>query len=250
MSMSRLRIDDPSNLDKVWHLQQASLMDGLAKSDVSAVASLCTDRFFNRKEVIYERGEVATQLYILFRGCVRSSVGNQAGREKIVAFFKTGDVFGDNLLGAVETHRSRAVAHEECWVGTLSRHDFGLLIQQRPKLALNFIRILSKKLGDAREDIASLSFLGTQARLAKTLLKMGLRHGKPIVSHDTVRKLRFPLSHENLARLIGANRPHVSTIMSDFKKRGWIDYQGRKLLINMKELSGLAASLENGASTP
>jgi CRP-like cAMP-binding protein len=45
------------------------------------------------------------------------------------------------------------------------------------------------------------------------------------------------MSHEQLAQMVGANRPHVSAIMSKFKKRGWIQYQRRKLLIDAKALS-------------
>ena len=237
MNNSERAIKQVANLDKVWHLQQSSLMDGLSPEDLAAVASICTDRFYDKDEVIFERGDPASHLYILFRGCVRSSVCNEEGREKIVAFFKTGDVFGESLLESDRLHQSQALAHEECWIGTLSRLEFANLIRQRLRLAFNFIQVLSNKLGEARADIEALSFLGTQQRLARTLLKMANVHGKSIVAQDSLRKIKFPVSHENLARLIGANRPHVSTIMSDFKKKGWISYQGRKLLINTEALN-------------
>ena len=59
-------------------------------------------------------------------------------------------------------------------------------------------------------------------------------------------KLIIPMSHEQLARMIGGNRPHISTIMSKFKKRGWIQYQGRKLLINTDALSAATSLPHNG----
>ena len=59
-------------------------------------------------------------------------------------------------------------------------------------------------------------------------------------------KLRIPLSHEHLAHLVGANRPHVSTIMGRFKRRGLVSYLGRKLLINRKQIEGEVVVERNG----
>ncbi|HSR51333.1 MAG TPA: Crp/Fnr family transcriptional regulator [Acidobacteriota bacterium] len=237
-------------MDKLWHLKQCGLMENLGEEDIEAVAGICKDRLYAKGDTLFERGEPANFIYILFRGSVRSAVGDEGGKERIVGFFKTGDVLGENILGPRPAHQSEATAHEECWVGVISRKDFVRLLTQRPSLALNFIRILSEKLGEAREDIKSLSFMGTEERLAQTLIKLGTSHGKEIVSQDCVRKLRFALSHEHLARLIGANRPHVSTIMSGFRKKGFIEYQGRKLLINMKRMATLTDAVPgNGSST-
>ncbi|HSR67354.1 MAG TPA: Crp/Fnr family transcriptional regulator [Acidobacteriota bacterium] len=236
-------------MDKLWHLKQCPLLEGLKDDDVTAVAGICKDRIFAKGDTLFERGQAANQIYIIFRGSVRSAVGSEGGKERIVGFFKTGDILGENILGPRPAHQSEATAHEECWVGVLSRQAFVTLLTERSSLALNFIRILSQKLGEAREDIKSLSFMGTEERLAQTLIKLGASHGKDIVSQDCVRKLRFPLSHEHLARLIGANRPHVSTIMSGFRKKGFIEYQGRKLLINMKRMATLTDAIDSKART-
>lgn len=246
--MTQMRASDVANLDKIWHLRQTKLVKGLGDEDLQAVEEICKDEIYSKGEPIFESGEPADQVYILFRGCVRAAVGCETGKERIVDFFKAGDILGEDVLGSRPIQQATAIAHEECWIGTIPRNEFINLLEQRPQIALNFIQILSRKLGQAREDITSLSFMGTQQRLAKTLLKLGADHGNEIISKDCVRKLRFPLSHEHLARLIGANRPHVSTIMSDFRKRGWIHYQGRKLLINMRDLASLGDSAENGVT--
>ena len=247
--MTQIRASEFANLDKIWHLRQTKLVEGLDDDDLRDMEEISKDRIYGKGEQIFARGESANQVYILFRGCVRAAVGSESGKERIVGIFKAGDILGENVLGSRPVQQATAVAHEECWIATISSADFVDLLERRPKVALNFIQILSQKLAEAREDIATLSFLGTQQRLAKTLLKLGINHGNEITSQESVRKLRFPLSHEHLARLIGANRPHVSTIMSDFRKRGWIHYQGRKLLINMRDMASLSDSAVNGNYT-
>ncbi len=242
MSGAALRFEELQGVDRIWHLRQASLLKGLSVPDLSTVASLCSDRLYSKGEVIFYQDDPAKSLFILNRGCVRISVVNPNGREKIIGLFQTGDIFGENLL-AQRRRQVQATAHEECWVSIITRDDFARLIQEKPALAMNLIEILTRKLGDARDDIGALSFLDTENRVAKTLLKLGQDHGKAIVAEKRLVKLKIPVSHEQLARMIGGNRPHISTIMSKFKKRGWVHYQGRKLLINIDALTKMSAPL-------
>ena len=240
MSGAALRFEDLQGVDKIWHLRQAALLKGLSVRDLTVISRICTDRVYSKGEVIFYQDDPADSLFILNRGCVRVSVVNPNGREKIIGLFKTGDIFGENLMGPHKRRQVQATAHEECWASVLTRENFLRLVHEKPALALNLIEILTEKLSEAREDIGALSFLDTENRVAKTLLKLGESHGKFTVAEKKMVKLKIPLSHEQLARMIGGNRPHISTIMSKFKKRGWVHYQGRKLLINTEALANVS----------
>ena len=117
-------------------------------------------------------------------------------------------------------------------------------------IALNYAKILNRRLVEAREDIKSHSFLDTESRLAKVLLSLAERHGKPLLGNGDMIKLKISLSHEQLAQLVGGNRPHVSMIMSKFKRKEWIHYQGRKLLIHREKMAGLLQAPDNGVPSP
>lgn len=231
-----LRSEELQGVDKIWHLRQAPLLKGLSVQDLAVVAQICSDRIYSRGEIIFSQDDPADSIFILNRGCVRMSVVNPGGREKIVGLFQTGDVFGESVLGTDEKRRVQAEAHDECWVSIVSRDNFLRVMNVKPALAYNLIEILTHKLVEAREEIGALSFLDTERRVARTLLQLAHRHGKQTVSDNHLIKLKIAVSHEQLARMIGGNRPHISTIMSKFKKRGWVHYQGRKLLINMAAL--------------
>ncbi len=136
------------------------------------------------------------------------------------------------------------------WVSIISRDQFMLLIQQRVAIALNYAKILGQRLLEAREDIKSHSFLDTESRLAKVLLNLAEKHGKQLLGDGDTMKLKISLSHEHLAQLVGGNRPHVSMIMSKFKRKEWIHYQGRKLLIHREKMAGLLPTPDNGIPSP
>lgn len=245
MNMARMEIEELDNVDRVWHLSQSGLVDGLSLVDLNAVASACKDRIYAKGEVIFDQGDFAHSLYILNRGCVRTSLTNPDDRERILDFHTIG-ILGENTLAPKQLFQVRATAHEESWISVISRDQLINLIRQRTSIAMNYVKILSQRLLEAREDIKSHTFLDTRHRLARILLKLADQHGKPIPGNDEMVKLRIPVSHEHLARMIGANRPHLSMMMSRFRKRGWVNYQNRKLLIKRSALESLTHPPGNG----
>lgn len=240
MSEAALPLEELRGVDKIWHFEQTALFRGLPTTDLTLIANVCSDRIYARDEVILDPGDPANAIFIVNRGCVRLSLLNGMGREKIVSLLQTGGVFGEEILGSESTGQIQAVAHVESWVSILSKAQFLKLVSQRPILALNWIEIITGKLLESREDIRSLSFLDTETRVAQLLIELSRLHGKWIATSKRMIKLKIDLSHEQLAKLIGGNRPHISTIMSKFKKKGWIGYQGRRLLIDPEGLSQAA----------
>ena len=229
------------NADKLWHLRRASLLKNLSLPHLGAVADLCVDRIYEKGETIFAQDDPADCLFILNRGVVRTSV-EKNGKERTVGILKRGEMFGEDLFGPEGTRQMWATAHEESWVSSISRENLFKRMQQQPALLLNFIQLLNRKLQEAQGEATAFSFLDTKHRVAKTLLRLGCVHGTPIVADNRMRKLRIAVSHEQLASLVGGNRPHVSTIMSKFKTWGWILYEGRKLVINIEALERLFVS--------
>lgn len=239
MSIAHLHSEQLEAVDRIWHLRQTLLLEGLSVSDLNAIASVCRDRIYSKGEVIFHQGDPVEFLYILNRGFVRVSLVTSDDREKILGVFRAGDVFGENVLGPDQYCQMQTVAHEECWVSMISRQQFFRLVEQRVSIALNYVKILNQKLLEAREELATHSFFDTEHRLGKALIKLAENHGKSIYGEKDRIKLKIFLSHEHLAQLIGANRPHVSMIMSRFKKNGWIGYRGRKLMIDVPRIQQL-----------
>ena len=133
MSGAAVAVEGLKGVDKIWHLRQAPLLKGFSLPDLTAIARICSDRIYSKGEVIFSEEDVADSICILNRGCVRISVVNAAsGREKIIALFKTGDIFGENILGNPRKRSVQATAHDECWVSVLSRDHFLRLLSLKP----------------------------------------------------------------------------------------------------------------------
>ncbi len=245
MGTTSVRQEQSPKADRLWHLRRSGLIEGLAPADIQAVVSLCADRIYLKEEVIFDQGDSVDSLFLLNRGCVRISVTNFQDREKILGIYSAG-ILGENPLTREPTFQVRATAHEDSWVSMIPRDQFTDLIQERPAIAFNYGKILCQRLHEAREDIQSHIFLDAEHRLAKALLKFAQNYGVDLPGQEKMVKLRIALTHEHLAQLVGANRPHVSTIMGRFKRKGLVSYLGRRLLINRKKIESLVASEGNG----
>jgi CRP/FNR family cyclic AMP-dependent transcriptional regulator len=245
MGSTSVRREQSPKVDRLWHLRRSGLLDGLTLPDTQAILSICKDRIYLEDEVIFDQGDPADSFFLLNRGCVRVSVRDSHDREKILDLYPNG-ILGENPLTQKPLFQVRATAHEDSWVSVIPRYQFTALIQERPAIALNYGRILCQRLYEAREDIQAHIFLDAEHRLAKTLLKLADNYGGPMSDQASVVKLRITITHEHLSHLVGANRPHVSTIMGRFKRNGRVSYLGRKLLIDRKKMEDLVPAAGNG----
>ena len=247
MSSAQMNLseDNPmlKNVDRIWHLQQTGLTEGLSLLEIHKLAGSCRDQLLNKNQTLYSQGDIADQFYILNRGTVRLMVNTPSGRQKIVGILATGHIFGEEVFVREGPRQTAAVAHEESWISAISRDSLMQVVGEIPPLGLNLLRLLNERLMEARDEIETLSFNTTERRIARTLVKLSRKHGKRILSTEPFKKLKILMSHEHLAQMIGANRPHVSAIMSDFKKQGLIRYQKRRLLVNEEALARRAAGL-------
>lgn len=101
-------------------------------------------------------------------------------------------------------------------------------VTDRPELADQLLRALARRLRAADDRLAGLAFSDVPGRLAKQLLQLGEKFGRPSaeglwVVHD--------LTQEELAQLVGSTRETVSKALIDFAERGWIRTDFKSTLI-------------------
>lgn len=97
-----------------------------------------------------------------------------------------------------------------------------------PGVAVDMLQVLANRMRANNERIADLVFSDVPGRLAKTLLSLASRFGKPVeeglqVPHD--------LTQEEMAQLVGSSRETVNKALMDFANRGWIARNGRTIII-------------------
>jgi CRP-like cAMP-binding protein len=121
-----------------------------------------------------------------------------------------------------------ATAVAETQLLGIGNDDLNGLLEGRPSVAKVLLAALAKRLRRTNENLADLVFTDVPGRVAKALLDLSARFGRPVeegilVAHD--------LTQEELAQLVGASRETVNKALADFATRGWLRLEARAVLL-------------------
>jgi CRP-like cAMP-binding protein len=146
----------------------------------------------------------------------------RAGAEQVLSIVGPGDLIGELALLADgrRTASMRATSPTVAW--TIGRDAFWAFLERTPSGSSALLRQVAERLASREALIDDLLSLDVKGRLAKTLLGLAERHGRPSPEGGTGIGLR--LTHRDLAGMVGASRENVSRALAAFRKRGLVDY--------------------------
>jgi CRP-like cAMP-binding protein len=214
-------------------LRRVPLLAALTDADREALAGGLGRRRYRRGDIICQKDEPGHALFIVERGSVRIYVPSSQGNDLILAVLGAGDFFGDLSLLDGRPRSASAAATAETMLLTLERADFIALITSRPAAAMAVLEAVSRRLRETDEMASDLAFLDVGGRLAKKLLELSGAHGVQRPAGGTL--IDLPITQEELANMIGVTRESVNRNLSDFRRMGLIQNQGRKLIVRDPE---------------
>jgi CRP-like cAMP-binding protein len=101
-------------------------------------------------------------------------------------------------------------------------------IDTNPLVGVRLLGVIARRLRRTNDSVADLIFTDVPGRVAKALLQMADRFGSR--DNDGLR-VKHDLTQEELAQLVGASRETVNKALADFVHRGWIQLQGKSVVI-------------------
>ena len=216
----------------------SELFLGLTEEESRKVTRRIEENRFLRGETIFRKDDPSDSLYTLKEGLVKLVSRSEKGAGTILYILRPTDIFGELLL--VEERRPfNALAVTDVLVGVLSREDFIELLSALPRVRLNFIRILSRRLAQVEKGVTDFSHTRSYQRLAKVLLQICGEHG---VETPGGVMLRLSLTHADLADMIGTTRETVTNQMNRFRRMGLVRAHGRRLVVNRRRMADYVRS--------
>lgn len=216
------------------------LFQGISQRDVRRISSLCTEKWFPRGVRIFLEGDTTDSLCVLKKGLVKLISLSDKGRETILHILKPDEVFGELLLSE-EKRPFTAIALEDSMVMIISKESFLKLLSVVPTVALNFIRLLSKRLAMMERGLAESRHTWSYHRLARVLLQLSEKYGEEVPAGTLI---NVRLTHEDLANLIGTSRETVTTQLNKFTRVGLLKRQARRFIVAKSWLSDFICSEE------
>jgi CRP/FNR family transcriptional regulator, cyclic AMP receptor protein len=224
------RQDERAREWKIHLLKQADIFRDLSHAEMEAIERMTTMTTCNKGRQILGAGDQGEVLFILKQGKVQLSRLTEDGRRLVTAVLEAGSVFGEMPMLSQSLEDSSAEALEECTLCVMSRSDVENLILTNPRVALNIVHVLARRVSDLEKRLEMQAFQTVTERLAATLLRMA-GVGDEVAG----------TSHQQIAETIGASRETVTRALGDFRAQGLIELGRSHILIRDRAgLAGLA----------
>jgi len=187
---------------------------------------------FRARQVIYLPGDRAFGIHFLASGRVKVSKVTRDGKELTLAYRSGGDFFGESCLLEGGPREEMAEAMESSTTVEVERSSFDKLVSASAPVAYHLARAMISRRRELESKVEQLIFKDVGSKLAELLLKLGSEHG---IENKRGLVLAVKITHQEMANLIGSTRETVSLTLSQFKRKGYIETEGRKVILADRE---------------
>jgi CRP-like cAMP-binding protein len=209
-------------------VRQAPLFAALDEEASNALLATMTRVEVPRGETIFHEGDPGDRLYVIVEGKIKLGRASGDGRENLLAVLGPGEMFGELSLFDPGSRNATGTAVADSVLVGMGSDDLDAWLRGRPDVARHLLRALARRLRRTNEALADLVFSDVPGRVAKALLDLSERFGRPT---DDGLRVAHDLTQEELAQLVGASRETVNKALADFASRGWLRLEARAVVL-------------------
>lgn len=213
-------------------LRRLPCFSGLGEGVLQKLRPFVKERRYPKGKVVFVKDEPCSELFVVKSGSVKLYITSPEGREQTLRIMRRGDFFCGAPVFDAGHYPVSAVVLEEAVLASISRDEFEGMIGHNSTLAMTIIHDFCKRVRDLVSLVEELSFKDVSKRLARLILEMAEERGIPIQEGVLI---KLPLTHREIASLIGTEREVVCRTLSRFQKEGLIRSGPRQITLLQKE---------------
>ncbi|MGB9663828.1 MAG: Crp/Fnr family transcriptional regulator [Ignavibacteria bacterium] len=214
---------------RIWYLENFNLFSNLSKDQMMELNKFITDKEVKSNEPIYFADEPSNKIYFLKIGRVKITKYLFDGSEKIIAIINPGEIFGEMAYLDEGKRTDYAITLEPSLICAINKEDLSYFIEKNPELNLRLTKILGLRIKSFSERIEDLIFKDADQRIASFILRYAEKNGKKIGDQIFISPF---LKHQDIGELTACSRQTVNYFLTDLRKRGIINFDRNKLIIN------------------
>lgn len=214
---------------------EENLLDHLRRPEFAELREAFHTRTFKSGSLIYDPTEQANLVFIVASGRVRVYLAYE-DKEFNLGILGQGDIYSSHTSTYVQALDNAELLIMD--VKTFRRNMVG-----DPEVTKAMVRVLGNILKASFSIIDGLVFKDVNCRLVALLVTEAHRHG---IAEDGGVRVDIDLPVEQVARLLGATRQTVSTLLNDLVRDGLIRKVARGQYL-IPDVDALEASAEAGS---
>jgi CRP-like cAMP-binding protein len=207
-------------MNKPNELKGCPLLAGIPPEDLRRDCPTARIVAIRHRGTIYRQGEPGRIVFCVLDGQVTIARVSYDGATLTTAALGAGDFFGPALSGTTAAEdTARAKGAVSIWRAPID--EFRRLLLHHSDASWDFVSILAQRQRQMERRLESFAFKRTEARLAETFRELSGGFATRC-EHGFGQHVR--LTQQELADLVGASRPVVSTILNRLRDKGVLGY--------------------------
>jgi len=209
-------------------LRNVPFFNELEESELVKVVRVGVRKKYKKGSIILLESESGAALFVIISGKVKIVRTDDDGREVILSILGENDFFGEMSILDGLARSASVIAITKTELFMIHRRDFLKLLHDFPAVTIALLKELTMRLRKADSQIKSLSLKDAAGRVANVILQLADDIGK--IRKGRVEIDELPLQ-QDLANMAGTSRETISRMVHFFIKKGYIELQGNKLII-------------------
>lgn len=178
--------------------------------------------------VLFVQSQPSRGVYFLSRGRIKLSVCARDGKTFILRVAEAGDAVGAGAAVCNRSYETTAETVEPCEISFIRQSDLLRLMRQYNEFAIRMAEYLSREYNTTcREIFTRMLSESASGRLARLLVGWLDKNGEAKVPGQ----MKFVLTHEEIAEMIGTSRETVTRLFTEFKRKHFIHRNGSTLIV-------------------
>ena len=205
--------------DQCHHVQRVQLFSGLEQSEMTQIAAAARSLCKRRGEFVYMPGDRADSVFVLKKGRIKLSVLSESGKEIAIDIIQPGEMFGEFALIDESLRSNMTQSLDDVVILVFNKRDFVNLLKSHAELALNYIRMVGDRRRRMEKKLSDITTKEVPTRVCELLHELSANNSAAGGVHQDL----IPLTHQDVASLIGASRQTTTSVLNDLMRCGYIE---------------------------
>lgn len=183
---------------------------------------------YKKGETVYCAGDRSNSLFLILKGVVKTHTMDDSAKELITGLYKADDFLGFTSFHDHTPYVETATAMENTELVAVSKSHVRDILRKSQEVSLELMNLLTDNLTEVKEQLVQMAYSSVRKKTARTILQfvelMDTKHDAPI-----------RISRSDLATTAGIATESLIRTLSDFKKVGLIEIEGRDIRVVDKE---------------
>lgn len=188
---------------------------------------------YKKGETIYRKGDHSNSMFLILKGVVKTHTMDANAKELITGLYKADDFLGFTSFDDNIPYNETATTVEETEVVGISKTNVKDILKKSQDVSLELMNLLTDNLSEIKLQLVRMAYSSVRKKTASTILQfvdiMDRKPGSPL-----------RISRNDLATTAGIATESLIRTLSDFKKEGIIEIEGRDIrIIDLESLRNI-----------